>query len=65
MWTPAARSAGTPACSMNATGGLTHFIDGLLPAGPSQARWANLEPAGRASQNAAKVAAISPRVRPA
>ncbi len=46
---------------MKATGGLTHFIDGLLPAGPSHARCANLPPTGRASQNAEKVSTISAR----
>lgn len=40
---------------MYATGGLTHFIDGLEPAGRSQARCANFAPAGRAAQYAAKV----------
>ena len=63
MATPAARSAGTPACSMKATGGLTHFIDGLLPAGPSQARCANFEPAGRASQKAANISTMAARDR--
>ena len=46
---------------MKATGGFTHFIDGLLPAGRSQARCANFEPGGRALQKAAKVARISSR----
>jgi hypothetical protein len=38
---------GTPACNMKATGGLTHFMLGLEPAGRSVARWANFPPTGR------------------
>jgi hypothetical protein len=49
---------------MKATGGLTHFMLGLEPAGPSVARCANLPPGGRASQNAANAARISARLRP-
>ena len=37
---------------------------GEAPAGPSQVRWANLAPTGRAAQNAAKVARICSRLRP-
>jgi hypothetical protein len=40
---------------------LTHFIGDDEPAGASQARCANLRPAGRAAQNAAKVLRISSR----
>lgn len=46
---------------MKATGGLTHFMLGLEPAGPSVARWANLPPTGRAWQKAAKAVRISSR----
>ena len=53
-----------PACSMKATGGLTHFIDGDAVEKASQARCANLSPAGRAAQNAWKVVRISARDRP-
>ena len=60
---PAASSNGTPACIMKATGGLTHFMLGLEPAGPSVARRANLAPAGRAAQKAAKAARTSLRPR--
>jgi len=42
---------------------LTHFIDGLEPAGPSQIRCANLPPTGRASQKPAKAVRISARER--
>ena len=63
--TPAATSLGTPAWSMYATGGLTHFIDGLEPEGPSVARRANFCPTGRAAQKAAKILRISDRPKPA
>src|SRR5690606_33801200 len=54
MWTPAASSRGTAVSYIQATGGLTHFIEGLEPAGRSVARWANLRPGGRASHQATK-----------
>ena len=63
MCTPAWRSMGNPACSIKATGGFTHFIEGLEPAGPSVARWANLCPTGRAAQKALKVLRMSARER--
>ena len=50
---------------MKATGGLTHFMLGDEPAGASQARCENFEPAGRAAQKAAKTARISSRLKPA
>ena len=59
--TPAASRRGAPACSISATGGLTHFIDALLPAVASQARCANFEPAGRASHHARQRAISSGR----
>jgi hypothetical protein len=46
---------------MKATGGLTHFMDGLLFAGPSVARWANLPPAGLALQKAEKWSLMTAR----
>jgi hypothetical protein len=44
---------------MKATGGLTHFMLGLEPAGRSVARWANLPPTGRWAQKLANVWRIS------
>ena len=49
---------------MKATGGLTHFIDGDAVEKASQARCANLSPAGRAAQKAWKSARIWARDRP-
>ena len=43
------------------SGRLTHFIAGLEPAGASQARRANLAPAGRAAQYAAKISRSAAR----
>ncbi len=60
---PASSRRGAPACSIYATGGLTHFIEGEDPAGRSVARCANLLPASRASQNALKVLRSSARGR--
>ena len=47
---------------MKATGGLTHFIDGLELAGKSVARCANLPPTGLALQNCANCERTSSRL---
>ena len=49
-WPALAFNRGMAACSMYATGGFTHFIEGLEPASLSKRRCANLAPAGRAAQ---------------
>ena len=65
MVTPAAMRRGAPACSIRTTGGLTHFIEGLDPAGPSVARWANLAPIGRGNVQARQRSTSSRRLKAA
>ena len=62
MVTPAASRRGAPACSISTTGGLTHFIDGLEPDGPSVARCANFAPTGRGSVQARQRSTSSRRL---